>query len=64
MTLRPTHELHDRRFSRNLGLGLVLGAFILIIFGLTVVKVTGGDFDRAMEGRRAAETQALPEDTQ
>lgn len=42
MTIRATHELHQRRFSRNLGLGLVLVAFIAIMFGLTVVKVTRG----------------------
>lgn len=37
------HELHRRRFGRNLGLALVLGAFIAIVFGLTVVKVTRGE---------------------
>ncbi len=34
------HELHRRRFGRNLGLGLVLVAFVALVFGLTVVKVT------------------------
>jgi hypothetical protein len=33
------HELHRRRWSRNLGLGLVLGAFVAVVFGLTIVKV-------------------------
>lgn len=41
---RPTHELHKRRFGRNLGVGLTLAGFIVIVFGLTVVKVTRGDF--------------------
>ena len=45
MSLRPTHELHRRRFGRNLGLGLVLAAFVCIVFGLTVVKVTRCDFE-------------------
>ena len=45
MSLRPTHELHQRRFGRNLGVALLLVAFIGIIFGLTVVKVTSGDFE-------------------
>ncbi len=40
------HELHRRRFGRNLGLGLVLGAFVLLVFGLTIVKVSGGDAAR------------------
>ena len=40
MSFQPEHELHRRRFGRNLGVGLVLAAFIALIFGLTVVKVT------------------------
>jgi len=47
MTFRPDHELHKRRFSRNLGVGLTLGAFVLLVFALTVVKVKRGD---PMEG--------------
>ena len=43
MSFRPDHELHRRRFSRNLGLGLTLVAFIVLVFALTVVKVTRGD---------------------
>ena len=39
MALRKEHEIHSRRFGRNLGVGLTLGAFIAIIFGLTLVKV-------------------------
>jgi hypothetical protein len=39
MALNAEHELHKRRFSRNLGVGLVLVGFIVIVFGLTVVKV-------------------------
>ena len=45
MSFKPTHEIHQRRFGRNLGVGLVLAAFIFIVFGLTVVKVTGGAFE-------------------
>lgn len=44
MSFKTTHELHQRRFGRNLGVGLVLAAFVAIVFGLTVVKVTSGDF--------------------
>ncbi|UAB89589.1 hypothetical protein I5192_02590 [Ruegeria sp. SCSIO 43209] len=49
MSLRKTHELHQRRFSRNLGVGLTLAAFIVIIFGLTVVKVSNTDFSLATQ---------------
>ena len=44
MSFKPTHELHQRRFGRNLGVGLVLVAFVAIVFGLTMVKVQRGDF--------------------
>lgn len=43
MSFKTTHELHQRRFGRNLGVGLVLAAFVAIVFGLTVAKVTNGD---------------------
>ena len=43
------HELHKRRFGRNLGLGLVLAGLIAIVFGLTVVKVTRGDYDPVVQ---------------
>jgi len=44
MTLSRQHEVHKRRFSRNLGLGLVLAAFVALIFGLTVAKVSDDEF--------------------
>ncbi len=44
MALSRQHELHKRRFSRNLGLGLVLAGFVALVFGLTVVKVSTDDF--------------------
>lgn len=37
--IRATHEIHHRRRSRNVGLGLVLVGLIAVVFGLTVVKV-------------------------
>lgn len=47
MAITQDHELHRRRFGRNLGLGLALGAFVVIVFGLTIVKVENGE---SMEG--------------
>ncbi len=41
--MKVTHELHDRRKSRNIGVGLTLVGFVAIVFALTVVKVTRGD---------------------
>ncbi|MFO7758724.1 MAG: hypothetical protein R6V26_09650 [Roseovarius sp.] len=44
MSFRSNHELHNRRFGRNLGLGIVLAGLVALVFGLTVVKVTTDDF--------------------
>ena len=43
MGLAREHELHRRRLGRNVGLGVVLGAFVVLIFALTVVKMKSGD---------------------
>jgi hypothetical protein len=39
MPLTQEHDLHRRRFSRNLGVGLVLAGFVALVFALTVVKL-------------------------
>jgi hypothetical protein len=39
MALNKEHEIHTRRLSRNIGVGLALGALVALVFGLTVVKV-------------------------
>lgn len=41
--IRVTHEIHERRKSRNVGLGLTLAGLVVLILALTVVKVTRGD---------------------
>ena len=51
MALSRQHELHRRRFSRNLGLGIVLVGFVALIFGLTMVKVSTDDFTMPLEDR-------------
>ncbi len=46
--MRPdSHEIYARRRSRNLGLGLVLGGLVLVIFAVTMVKLGEG---QSMEG--------------
>lgn len=42
MAMRREHEIHTRRLGRNLGVGLALGAFVALLFGLTVVKMQSG----------------------
>ncbi|MBW6505219.1 MAG: hypothetical protein K0B00_00560 [Rhodobacteraceae bacterium] len=43
MAITRDHELHTRRFSRNLGLALALAVFVVLVFGLTIAKVGRGD---------------------
>jgi len=38
-TIRAEHALHRRRLSRNIGLGVVLLAFVVLVYGLTIAKV-------------------------
>ncbi len=49
MSFRATHELHNRRAGRNIGLAVVLVGFIAIVFGLTVAKVTDGHLMQAFD---------------
>jgi ferric-dicitrate binding protein FerR (iron transport regulator) len=49
MALNTEHKIHKRRRSRNVGLGLVLVAFVALVFGLTVVKVQQGDLMEAYD---------------
>ena len=55
---RVEHEIHRRRWSRNLGLGLVLAAFVALVFGLTVVKVRQGDMMQAFDHQPRASVLA------
>jgi hypothetical protein len=46
--MRPdTHEIYGRRRSRNRGIGLVLAAFVILVFAVTIVKLGEGE---KMEG--------------
>ena len=42
MSIKATHELHHRRFSRNLGVALALVGFVAVVFGLTMAKIQTG----------------------
>ncbi len=39
MAFRPEHELHKRRISRNLGVGVALLIFVALVYGLTIAKM-------------------------
>ncbi|WP_037227854.1 hypothetical protein [Roseobacter sp. GAI101] len=55
MTIRAEHEIHTRRRGRNLGIGLMLGGFVLLVMVLTYVKITNIDFNDLPGG--AVQTQ-------
>ncbi len=42
MGLNREHELHGRRRGRNLGVAAALAAFVLIVFGITIAKLSSG----------------------
>ncbi|QFT59132.1 hypothetical protein FIU94_09875 [Sulfitobacter sp. THAF37] len=47
MAIRAEHEIHGRRKGRNVGVGLMLGGFVVLVMVLTFVKITQTDFTRA-----------------
>lgn len=55
MELPKDHELHGRRFGRNLGVGLTLLTFVVLIFGLTIVKLNKFTEDTMAERSAAQE---------
>lgn len=60
MPLNAEHEIHARRRSRNVGLGVVLIAFVALVFGLTVVKVQQGGMMEAFDHQ--PRVSVMPED--
>lgn len=53
MSMKVEHEIHQRRKGRNVGVGLMLAGFVVLVLALTFVKITGGDFEmpRIEEGQ-------------
>lgn len=45
MSIKAESELHGRRRGRNVGVGLLLVGFVVLVLALTFVKVTSGDFE-------------------
>ncbi|WP_177179338.1 hypothetical protein [Aliiroseovarius sediminilitoris] len=39
MAIKVGHELHKRRLSRNVGVGVTLILFVGLVYGVTVAKV-------------------------
>jgi hypothetical protein len=45
MSIKAEHEIHQRRKGRNVGVGIMLAAFVVLVMALTFAKVTSGDFE-------------------
>ncbi|WP_165775676.1 hypothetical protein [Paramylibacter kogurei] len=56
MTIRKDHEVHKRRGKTNLTLGVVLGAFVLLVFAITISKMVGEA--KRVQSENATTTQA------
>jgi len=52
MALNKESEVHKKRRGLNRAVGIMLGGFIALVFTLTIVKVTNGDF--AMQPQNGA----------
>lgn len=60
--MRPdSHEIYTRRRSRNVGLGLVLAAFVVLTFGVTLAKLGSGQKLEAFD--QQIRTTLLPAET-
>ncbi len=57
MSIRVEHEIHTRRKGRNMGVGLMLGAFVILVMVLTFVKITRTDFSQVNGAAPAPATQ-------
>lgn len=44
MPIKAEHEIHTRRKGLNVGVGLMLGGFVLLVMVLTFTKITSSDF--------------------
>ena len=61
MALRVEHEIHTRRFGRNLGLALLLVGFVVLMMALTVVKITRGSVAPHLMDGSAPQSNSIPD---
>lgn len=52
MAFPQEHEIYRRRLGRNIGLGVVLGSFVILMFALTIAKVGQGDMPHANDAKK------------
>jgi len=49
MAITKDHELHLRRRKRNMWVGLMLGGFVALVFGITMAKLSDGEMMEAFD---------------
>jgi hypothetical protein len=64
MPLTKDHDLHKRRLSMNVGVGLVLLALVALVFGITVVKIANGSLLEAADHQPRASALPIAEGSQ
>jgi hypothetical protein len=64
MAFQKDHEIHTRRFGRNLGVSLALVAFVVLIFGITVAKISDGSLMEAYDHQPRTSVLPVTEPTQ
>jgi hypothetical protein len=64
MPITETHDLHKRRFGRNVGVALSLVGFAAIVFGLTVAKIREGASMEAFDHQPRVSITPIVEDGQ
>ncbi|WP_298806247.1 hypothetical protein [uncultured Lentibacter sp.] len=60
---RVEHEIHGRRRSRNVGLGIVLGSFVFLVMGMTYVKLTAQNAAMAADHSKKVAAEAAAQGT-
>ena len=45
--IKPRHKIYEVKSSSNIGLGLILVGFVVLVFSVTVVKLSTG---KSMQG--------------
>lgn len=64
MAFAKDHDLHKRRLGMNVGVALTLVAFVAVMFGVTVVKVTNGGLIEAYDHQPRASVLPITEPVQ
>ena len=46
---KQKHEIYSRRGNRNIWLGTIMGSFVILVFFVTIVKLSSGSSMQAFD---------------